>query len=218
MVETGALERGDSSRSTRLCNAPETPVEHPDAREFFGDERRGRVSPGFAKGLRTACLAADEGGGSQVNKRQPHTAYLFDIDGVLTNPESKRVEQAEMLAQLVKRLERLEPVGVNTGRSLDFIMEQVLDPIESRIIDKKLVRHFFAIGEKGGACIVYNEDNQSIMQVDNSISVPEIIRAEVKFIVSQEKYSDTMFYDDTKKTMVSGRIAPTREHEGEIFW
>jgi HAD superfamily hydrolase (TIGR01484 family) len=146
---------------------------------------------------------------------QPRTAYLFDVDGVLTNPETKRIELPGVFDELVRLLENLEPVGLNTGRSLDFI-SQVLDPIESRISDIKLLRNFFAIGEKGGVRIVYNELGQRITHVDYGISVAGVIQEEVRSLI-KAKYSKTMFYDETKQTMVSIELLPVEQMNGLTF-
>lgn len=146
---------------------------------------------------------------------QPYTAYLFDVDGVLTNPETKRVEQPDIFDELAKLLERSHPVGLITGRSLAFI-NPLLDRFESAITDMTLLGNFFAIGEKGGVRIVYNDNGQRVMHVDHGISVPSVIQEEVRSLVDA-KYFETMFYDETKQTMISVELLPIEKMKGLSF-
>ena len=138
----------------------------------------------------------------------PQRAYLFDVDGVLTNLTAKRVEQEALFDELVKRLERGEPIGLNTGRSLEFIIEQVLTPLEARLKGIHLLQNLFAIGEKGAMWITYDENGVRTTYIDESISVPRVIKDEVRELMGQTPYSDTMFYDKTKQTMVSTELRP----------
>jgi len=136
----------------------------------------------------------------------PAKAYLFDIDGVLTNPEAKGVEQKAIFDELIKRLNRKNPLGLNTGRSLEFIIEQVLEPLEVRLKRKNLLQNIFAVGEKGAAWITYNEDNTRVVNIDKSISVPQEVQNEIRELVDKPLYNNIMFYDETKKTMASTEL------------
>lgn len=49
--------------------------------------------------------------------RQVDTAYLFDVDGVLTDPVEKRVDREEIFSEIISRLQSGQPVAFNTGRS-----------------------------------------------------------------------------------------------------
>jgi hydroxymethylpyrimidine pyrophosphatase-like HAD family hydrolase len=133
---------------------------------------------------------------------QPNTAWLFDVDGVLTDPDAKCVTQPEIFNEIIKRLENNEPVALNTGRSIDFVSKEILDPIEERLTDKSLLNNIFTIGEKGGVSITYN-DGAKTVQVDEKLSVPIEIQNSIRELVSQPPFSDTMFYDETKKTIVT---------------
>lgn len=139
----------------------------------------------------------------ETEKKQPQKAYLFDVDGVLTNPHEKKVMHPEILDELVKRLETGYPVGLNTGRSLDFVTTNILDPLEEKITDKKLLQNIIALGEKGCAWITYDDKDQRISMVDEEIKVPDFVIEEIRSIVNRPPYSDVLFFDETKKTMVS---------------
>ncbi len=115
---------------------------------------------------------------------RPATAWLFDVDGVLTDPELKRVTRPALYDELILRLMRDEPVGLNTGRSLRFI-EGVLAPLEEHIPDKRQLRYVVAIGEKGGARITYDANGARVAQVDQLIAMPQALRDEVVRVASQ---------------------------------
>jgi hydroxymethylpyrimidine pyrophosphatase-like HAD family hydrolase len=134
----------------------------------------------------------------------PRFAWLFDVDGVLTDPEAKRVVLPEIFDELIRRLQRNEPIGLNTGRSTDFMVNEILKPLEERIgNNRELLKKIFAIGEYGGAWIYYDQNGIRRLNIDEQIKVPQAVQDEVRQLVSQPPYSDLMFYDTTKRTMVS---------------
>lgn len=142
----------------------------------------------------------------QTNR--PQAAWLFDIDGVLTDPELKRIKHHQIVGYLADFLERGEPVWGNTGRSLDFALEYVVKPIEQEILQRgkpqSLLKNIGIIGEKGGAWIAYNGAGEKIIHIDESLATDAFkqLQGEVRNLVEQQ-FSDTMFFDPTKKTMIS---------------
>lgn len=135
----------------------------------------------------------------EIQKTVPH-AWLFDVDGVITNPKEKRVTHPEILEEIAKRLENGEPVALVTGRSLEWVSERVADPLKARISNKKLLDNLFVSGEFGGSYIEYKDGNEKHF-IDHTIEVPSEVVEEAKTI-SQE-FENTMMWDQTKKTMVS---------------
>jgi phosphoserine phosphatase len=140
-----------------------------------------------------------------VDRRQPtpRTAWLFDVDGVLTDPERKIVAEEALFDEILRRLRRDEPVGLNTGRSLDFIAKAVLAPLENRAEVPRLLAGMIAVGEKGGVWITYSATGAREEHVAAGVSVPHDLRAAVRTLVRQPRFSDCMFYDETKRTMIS---------------
>lgn len=144
---------------------------------------------------------------------QPEVAWLFDIDGVLTDPQEKRIVLPQIFEELIKILKRGEPVGLNTGRSFEFMVTEVLEPFEEKIEDKRMLENIFAAGEKGALWIVYGKDGERVMKIDEEISVPKEIQKMVRELVGKEKYSDIVFYDEAKKSMVSIELKKGRTIE-----
>ena len=129
-------------------------------------------------------------------------AWIFDVDGPITNPKEKRITEPEILDSLTQKLEINEAVVLNTGRSLTWMTDRVINPLLEKIKDKKCLQNFFASGEKGGAWITFDKNGQMQHHKDDSISTPLSLQQQVRDII-ETSYRDTMFYDDTKETMIS---------------
>jgi len=139
---------------------------------------------------------------NKENERIVPYVLIFDVDGVLTHPSEKKVTEHGLFSQFIKRLEAGEPLILNTGRAVDFMVKRILEPLEQLVADKKLLKNLFAIGEKGAVSVQYNNIGERTEYVDQSISVPESLQIEARQIV-ERKFSDIAFYDATKKTMIS---------------
>ena len=129
-------------------------------------------------------------------------AYLFDVDGVLSDPKEKRVTQEELFDELIYLLMFGDVVCLNTGRSLVWMEERVIDPVLEKIGDKKHLERFIAIGEKGGAWMTFDSEGKKYHEIDRTISVPQELQQEVRTLI-ENQYKDSMFFDATKETMLS---------------
>jgi len=139
----------------------------------------------------------------KIQKKFPQTAWIFDVDGVLTSLEEKRVTDIKIFDELVKRINREEPICFNTGRSIDFVINEILVPLEKRVLRKKLLLNLFAFCEKGAIHITYQDSGNRLVEIDQNIRVPEAVRTEMQHVVDKDPYKDLMFFDITKKTMVT---------------
>lgn len=119
---------------------------------------------------------------------------IFDVDGVITNPQEKKITEPEILDEIIKRLTNGKPVALNTGRSLSWMIEKVIDPLMKKIEDKAILKNFFTVGEKGGTWAEFDNQGNLIESKDENISVPDNLK---------NNYSDCMFYDESKLTMIS---------------
>lgn len=137
----------------------------------------------------------------EVEKTIEH-AWLFDVDGVITNPEQKRITEPRIFDEIVKRLTNGEPVALVTGRSIDFMRQRVIEPLIERTENLGLLQNFLAMGEKGGVWITYGQEGEPQEHIDENISVPQSLQDEVRKLIESE-FSDLMFYDESKKTMIS---------------
>jgi len=138
---------------------------------------------------------------NKLNKNSP-VAYLFDVDGVLTDPVERKVTEESLYDEIINRLARGEPVGLNTGRSTAWMKERFITPLLERAEDKSILSNFVAIGEKGGAWITFDDKGRMHHGRASEISMPEDLKEKVRELIDND-YSDSMFFDDTKETMIS---------------
>lgn len=130
-------------------------------------------------------------------------AWLFDVDGVITNPELKK-SNPEIIYKIHLLLKNGDIVGLNTGRSIDFISQEVLIPLENIVNEKKLLDNIYSVGEKGGVWAKY-EDQVLNLSIDESLRPPPELENKVKSLI-KDYYSNTTFLDKSKKTMISTEL------------
>lgn len=135
-------------------------------------------------------------------------AWLFDVDGVITNPELKEANP-KILDKIVKFLNSGDIIGFNTGRSLKFTIKEILEPLKSKITDESHLEKIFSVGEKGGDWALFENGDLKI-KTDESIKPPKELEERIKSLI-EEKFSDTIFFDSTKKTMISAEIIKDTE-------
>lgn len=136
------------------------------------------------------------------------TVWIFDVDGVITHPSKKVNTDPKIFDHILEKLEKEEPVILNTGRSLIWITERVTNPILAKIKDKKILDNFQAVGEMGGVWLTFDKRGEIHKSIDNSLSIPKSLIAQIENLI-KNKYSSSMFYDKTKQTMISIEM-----HEG----
>ena len=101
-----------------------------------------------------------------------NTAWIFDVDGVITDPSEKRVSKPQILVHIANKLKLGEPVAFNTGRSSSWLIERVINPLLGMIEDKSVLENFIAVSEKGGCWATFDKDGTMQEDKDDSISVP----------------------------------------------
>lgn len=137
-----------------------------------------------------------------------NTVWIFDIDGVITNPSEKKVKEPQILVHIANKLKAGEPVAFNTGRSSSWLIDRVINPFLGIIEDKSVLENFIAVSEKGGCWVTFDKDGVMKQHKDDSISVPKSLQQQVKRLI-EASYSESMFFDDSKQTMIS-----TEMHDG----
>jgi hydroxymethylpyrimidine pyrophosphatase-like HAD family hydrolase len=133
--------------------------------------------------------------------RQPSTAWIFDVDGVLADPEYKTINE-DFFAIILGNLHKGEPVALNTGRSIDWVIERMIHPLLAKTKDKSVLTNFFIVGEKGATWMSFDPEGGMHRNKDDSFILSNKLRERMKEMV-EEKFSDCVFFDDTKETMIS---------------
>ena len=135
---------------------------------------------------------------------------IFDIDGPVTQPESRRIEQFEILDLTLDFILKNGYVAYNTGRASIIAHNRVILPLMSRAIARGLnpesVSGRIAIfAEKGGVASVWDgELGRWSHQVDPATEIPSDLRsAVIELLDSDHEFRTYLFYDSDKETMVS---------------
>jgi len=129
----------------------------------------------------------------------PPLALLLDVDGPVASPVTRNV-QPGIIADLVALAAAGIPVIFNTGRSDAFIREQVMEPMITAGIPTGTVIH--AICEKGAVWFSYTAAGPGPVHVDHGLAVPSAYGDDIRRLVAED-YSAHMFFDETKRAMVS---------------
>ena len=133
----------------------------------------------------------------------PPLGLLLDVDGPISSTRTRTVRLHGLAADLVAIARAGCPVVFNTGRSVDFLAEQVLPALTQAGL--KATDPVWGVGEKGGTwfSLIDSDGAPAVGEVslDPSIAPPTALVAEGKRIAEQHK--DIVFFDNTKRTMVS---------------
>lgn len=129
----------------------------------------------------------------------PPLALLLDVDGPVASPLTRTV-QPGIIADLLALAAAGIPVIFNTGRSDAFIREQVMGPMIAAGMPEGLTIH--AICEKGAVWFSYTAAGAGAVHVDRELAIPQAFGDDVRRLVAED-YSAHMFYDETKRAMVS---------------
>jgi len=129
----------------------------------------------------------------------PPLALLLDVDGPVASPLTRTV-QPGIIADLLALAAAGIPVIFNTGRSDAFIREQVMAPMIAAGMPEGITIH--AICEKGAVWFSYTAAGAGTVHVDRELAIPSAFGDDVRRLVAED-YSTHMFFDETKRAMVS---------------
>lgn len=124
-------------------------------------------------------------------------AWIFDVDGVITNLQAKKVVTTNIFPLLNQLLINNDAVIFNTGRDIPWVLERVIKPWKEQGL-KDHTSHVFLVGEKGG---VWQELERNMM-VDDRFRISTSFQNDLRKLIADE-FSDTMFFDENKNTMIS---------------
>jgi len=132
-------------------------------------------------------------------------AYLLDVDGVVSDPFKKRVTEPKFFSAFAAALLRGDVVALNTGRSISWLLERIIEPLRGRVLHDGALAHFSAFGEKGAAWVWFDHRGTMHRGKDDDLSLAGAVRDQVRGLV-KARYADWMFFDETKETMISVEI------------
>jgi hydroxymethylpyrimidine pyrophosphatase-like HAD family hydrolase len=129
------------------------------------------------------------------------TLYIFDIDGVLTNPDTK-VPNSQILHFISEELNKGWHVGIATGRSSAWVQHHIIPLLSKDLQGGALLDNVFISCEKGAVTVTFSNNVPNI-DIDAQYHIPH----EVQDIVKQAiEGTQGIFFDPDKKTMLSVEI------------
>jgi hypothetical protein len=130
----------------------------------------------------------------------PPLGLLLDVDGPISSPVERRIAVPSIVEDLVALASRGVPIAFVTGRSDAFMREEVV----RRLVNAGLPEgvRMFGVSEKGGVWFPITADGVGEITIDHDVALPEDYTAEFRE-VAELRFSDTMFFDDTKHAMIS---------------
>jgi hypothetical protein len=125
---------------------------------------------------------------------------LLDVDGPIASPDTRSISRPSILTDLVRLAGGNVPIGFITGRSADFIREQVVAPLVAAGLPD--VMRMYGVCEKGAVWFPITAAGMGEVVVDSSVALPNAVGARIRDLVATD-YADSMFFDETKRAMVS---------------
>lgn len=130
----------------------------------------------------------------------PPFGLLLDVDGPIASPISRTVAIESIAQDLAAMANQGVPVIFNTGRSDDFIAQQVIPPMRAAgLLPDAPV---FTVAEKGAVWAEVNPEGLGEIHIDEELKLPTALSEEVRDLVA-ERFSELMFFDETKRAMIS---------------
>lgn len=130
----------------------------------------------------------------------PILGLLLDVDGPIASPVTRSIAIPSISADLVELANSGIPVAFNTGRSDAFIRDEVVPHLVARGLDDSA--RVWAICEKGAVTARITPRGMGEIDVDASLAMPGTYRDAIRSLV-ESSYSDVVFFDETKRAMVS---------------
>lgn len=148
----------------------------------------------------------DNSAGVRLHRQSaPDLGLLLDVDGPIASPVTRTVAIPSILNDLVRLAAAGVPIAFVTGRSDEFIRHNVVAPLVAAGLDRALSEpgsRMFGVFEKGGAWAPITAAGLGEVTVDESVAFAPDVVLDVRDLVDRA-YSDTMFFDETKRAMIS---------------
>jgi hypothetical protein len=130
---------------------------------------------------------------------------LFDVDGPIASPVSRTIAIDSILTDLVTLATAGVPIAFITGRSDEFIRDEVVTPLLANGLGDALSTEgarMFGVFEKGASWAAITSAGMEEVTVDESVALPSAVVDAVRALVESD-FADTMFFDETKRAMIS---------------
>jgi hypothetical protein len=140
----------------------------------------------------------------------PTELAIFDIDGPVTDPASRKIEDPEILELMLDFITGRGHIAYNTGRGNAIAHQRVISPLLARAADRglnpEIIRRRVSVFAEKGAVTSFWDDGLGRWshRIDPATVVPASLREEVTDLLrSDPEFQAYIFFDSTKETMVS---------------
>lgn len=130
----------------------------------------------------------------------PPLGLLLDVDGPISSPIERRIAIPHIIDDLVTLAGMGVPIAFITGRSDTFMREEVVAPLIAAHLPDDA--RMFGVSEKGGVWFTITSSGVGDIEIDRELALPADYTAEFRDI-AESRFSDAMFFDDTKYAMIS---------------
>ena len=130
---------------------------------------------------------------------------LLDIDGPIASPVTRTIAIASIVQDLIALCSVGVPIAFITGRSHVFVRDRVIAPLRAEGLSEALQQpgaRMFTVCEKGASWAPVTTQGLGEIGFDDSIRVPELLATRLRELHASE-FAASMFWDDTKRAMVS---------------
>jgi len=142
--------------------------------------------------------------------KDPTELAIFDIDGPVTDPASRKIEYPEILDLTLDFIIRRGYVAYNTGRASAIAHQRVISPLlshaQARGINQEIVSRRVSVFAEKGAVTSFWEDGpgQWSHRIDPATVLPAGFRGVVADLLRGDpEFRTYIFFDGDKETMVS---------------
>jgi hypothetical protein len=134
--------------------------------------------------------------------------FLLDVDGTITNPQTKQLEERSIVHSLTQLLTAGEIIGFNTGRSPRWVVNRVIVPLRRFMgedVWKTVNSRIVVMGGKGTIWVgSWGQDGAFEEGGDQTLMLPQDFRNAMKKLT--DEFSRSMSYDTTKTTLVTAEM------------
>lgn len=130
----------------------------------------------------------------------PALGLMLDVDGPIASPETRTIAIPRIVSDLVLLAGAGIPVAFITGRSEQFIRDEVVAPLVAASLSEEA--RVYGVCEKGAVWFPITAAGVGTVSVDESVALPTVVVDAVRVLVESE-FADLMFLDETKRAMIS---------------